>query len=48
MKKQGVLDDIYLIARGYDAVGYAVFIVIHIAIIVTGVLAARAAEAEVR
>jgi hypothetical protein len=44
----GVLDDIYLIARGYDAVGYSVFILIHIAIIVTGVLAARAAEAEVK
>ena len=42
----GVLDDIYLIARGYDAVGYGVFIVVHIVIIVTGVLAARAAEAE--
>ena len=42
----GVLDDIYLIVRGYDAVGYAVFIMIHIAVIVTGVWAARAAEAE--
>lgn len=42
----GVLDDLYLIVRGYDAVGYMVFIVVHIAIIVTGVLAARAAEAE--
>ena len=43
----GVLDDIYLIWRGYDAVGYAVFILIHIVVIVTGVWAARAAEAEV-
>lgn len=43
----GVLDDIYLIARGYDATGYIAFIAIHIAIIVTGVWAARAAEAEV-
>jgi hypothetical protein len=42
----GVLDDIYLIWRGYDAVGYAVFILIHIAIIVSGVWAARAAERE--
>jgi hypothetical protein len=42
----GVLDDIYLIARGYDAVGYLVFIAIHLAIIVTGVLFARQAEAE--
>ena len=43
----GVLDDIYLIARGYDAVGYLIFIAIHLAIIVTGVLFARQAEAEV-
>lgn len=43
----GVLDDIYLIARGYDMVGYLVFIVIHLAIIVTGVVFGRQAEAEV-
>jgi hypothetical protein len=43
----GVVDDIYLIARGYDAVGYLVFIAIHLAIIVTGVLFARQAEAGV-
>lgn len=43
----GILDDIYLIARGYDVVGYLVFIAIHLAIIVTGVLFARQAEAEV-
>jgi hypothetical protein len=42
----GVLDDIYLIARGYDMVGYLVFIAIHLAIIVTGVLFGRQAEAE--
>lgn len=42
----GVLDDIYLIARGYDAVGYSIFIVIHLIIIVTGVLFVRQAEAE--
>ncbi|MEI2691995.1 MAG: BphX family protein [Anaerolineae bacterium] len=42
----GVLDDIYLIARGYDAVGYAVFIAVHLIIIATGVWATRAAEAE--
>lgn len=35
----GVLDDLYLIARGYDAVGYAVFMLVHVAIIVTGVWA---------
>ena len=42
----GVLDDIYLIARGYDVVGYIVFIVIHLVIIGTGVVFARQAEAE--
>lgn len=40
----GVLDDIYLISRGYDTVGYLVFIVIHLIIIVTGVIAVREAE----
>lgn len=44
---QGVLDDIYLIARGYDMIGYLVFIAIHLAIIITGVVFGRQAEAEV-
>lgn len=43
----GVLDDIYLIWRGYDMIGYLIFIAIHLAIIVTGVLFVRQAEAEV-
>ena len=42
----GVVDDIYLIARGYDALGYIGFIAVHLIIIVTGIWAARAAEAE--
>ncbi|GIK59059.1 MAG: BphX family protein [Chloroflexi bacterium] len=42
----GVLDDIFLIARGYDASGYIAFIVIHLIIIATGVWAVRRAEAE--
>ena len=42
----GVLDDIFLIARGYEAGGYIGFIVIHLIIIVTGVLFARRAQAE--
>lgn len=42
----GVLDDIYLIARGYDAGGYIGFIVVHLIIIATGVLFARQVEAE--
>ncbi|MCC6187694.1 MAG: BphX family protein [Anaerolineales bacterium] len=41
----GVLDDIYLIARGYDAAGYIGFIVVHLIIIVTGAVFARQAEA---
>lgn len=40
----GVLDDIYLIWRGYDIVGYLAFIVVHLIIIVTGVLFVRQAE----
>lgn len=42
----GVLDDIYLIARGYDAIGYTIFIAIHLIIIITGVLFVRQAEKE--
>ncbi len=42
----GIVDDLYLIARGYDAMSYIVFIVVHLIIIVTGVWAARAAQAE--
>lgn len=42
----GVLDDIYLIWRGYDRVGYLIFIAIHLMIIVTGVIFVRQAEAE--
>lgn len=42
----GVVDDIYLIANGFSA-GYIGFIVVHLVIIVTGVVFARQAEAEV-
>lgn len=42
----GVADDLYLIARGYNAVGYIVFIVIHLSIAITGVLFARRVEPE--
>lgn len=42
----GVLDDIFLIARGYDAAGYIGFIVIHLIIIVTGLLFARQTQAQ--
>lgn len=43
----GIVDDLYLIARGYDAVGYAIFILVHIVIIVTGAMFARDAAAKV-
>lgn len=39
----GVLNDIYLMARGYNAAGYTAFIAIHLIIIVTGIWAARQA-----
>ncbi len=42
----GVLDDVFLISRGYDATGYIIFTVIHLSIIVTGVMFARQAEAK--
>jgi hypothetical protein len=42
----GVLDDIFLIARGYDAGGYIAFIVIHLIIIASGLWAVREAETE--
>ncbi|MBK7895515.1 MAG: BphX family protein [Anaerolineaceae bacterium] len=42
----GVLDDIFLIARGYEAAGYIGFIVIHLIIIVTGLLFARQTQAQ--
>jgi hypothetical protein len=41
----GILDDIFLIVRGYDAAGYIGFIVIHLIIIGTGLLFARPVKA---
>jgi hypothetical protein len=35
------VDDVYLIAHGYDAVSYLVFIVVHLIIIGTGIMFAR-------
>ncbi|WP_368496302.1 BphX family protein [Herbiconiux sp. A18JL235] len=40
---RGILDDIYMIAAGYPVVGMLVFIALHLAIVVTGLLALRAA-----
>ncbi|MBP9503063.1 MAG: BphX family protein [Candidatus Promineofilum sp.] len=42
----GIVDDIYLIIRGYSAGGYIAFIVIHLIVIGTGLWAIRKARAE--
>jgi hypothetical protein len=42
----GVIDDVYLIANGFNAGEYIPFIVIHLIIIVTGIWAARQAQAQ--
>ncbi|MEK7325483.1 MAG: BphX family protein [Chloroflexota bacterium] len=42
----GVLDDLYLIAHGYDLAGYVAFIVVHLIIAGTGVMFARQASAQ--
>lgn len=42
----GVLDDVYLIARGYDAAGYIAFIGVHLAIMITGAVSAREATSK--
>lgn len=42
----GILGDVYLIARGYDAAAYIAFTVVHAAVIVTGVLFLRRASGE--
>jgi len=41
---RGILDDVYMIAAGYPLVSNLVFIALHLAIIVTGVFALRAAS----
>lgn len=43
----GVLDDIFLIVRGYDASGYIAFIIIHLMIIATGLWAVRRSQTEI-
>jgi hypothetical protein len=43
---RGVVADLIWIVRGYDAISYGVFIVIHLIVIVTGVMFARQAQAE--
>lgn len=43
---RGILDDIYMIARGYAAPVYVGFIVLHLVIIGTGIAFARQAQAQ--
>lgn len=43
---RGVVADAIWIGRGYDAVSYGVFIVIHLIIIITGVMFVRQAQPE--
>ncbi|MBI5876149.1 MAG: BphX family protein [Chloroflexi bacterium] len=42
----GIVGDLYLIAKGFDAASYIVFIVIHLVIIATGVMFAQQVEAD--
>jgi len=41
---RGIVDDIYMIARGYDLGVYIIWIVIHTIVIVTGLLSLRKAR----
>lgn len=43
---RGILDDIYMITQGYEAPFYIGFIVLHVIIIATGILAVRKAKDE--
>lgn len=43
---RGILDDIYMIMRGYSAPFYIGFIALHLVIIVTGVIFLKQARAE--
>ncbi|MCF7803867.1 MAG: BphX family protein [Candidatus Marinimicrobia bacterium] len=43
---RGIIDDIYMIARGYEVTIYVGWIVIHAVIIITGILALRAHISE--
>ena len=43
---RGIVADAIWIGRGYSATSYAVFIIIHLIIIITGVLFARQAKAS--
>ena len=41
---RGIADDLYLLARGYEVTPYVIWIVVHAAIVVTGLWALRRAQ----
>ena len=41
---RGIVDDVYLLARGYEVAPYVIWIVVHAAIVVTGLWALRGAQ----
>lgn len=43
---RGIVDDVYMLARGYEPGGFVAWIVIHSAIILSGYLALRAAPSR--
>ncbi|MBI3163849.1 MAG: BphX family protein [Chloroflexi bacterium] len=43
---RGIVGDVIWITRGYDAASYAIFIAIHLIIIVAGVMFVRQTQAE--
>lgn len=43
---RGILDDLYMLARGYSAPLYVGFIVLHVIIIVTGIVSVRQARGK--
>ncbi len=43
---RGILDDLYMISKGYAAPFYIGFIVLHLTVIATGILSLRQAQAE--
>ena len=45
---RGIADDIYMLARGYDVTTYAIWIFLHTAVIVTGLLSLRNARSADR
>lgn len=45
---RGIIDDVYMLSRGYEPAVYAIWMVIHTIVIVTGLVALRAARPAVK